>query len=195
MRSCIRRRAERQSQFKVTQVQMMRRQGSLRSKRAKQTVPASRTQKPILPLTRGKLAGRKIMLPHSVWPEDDCDKYNGAGWFAEISSERYGVAGVRIGENIYHFKVDSVTQWEPLKQTLCVFIDRQIKHINENHTKIIRDQGSKRGPWILDFSGCPRDPAKRVPWILGFWQGQGTHPRGGLGHSTPTKPLSHVLWG
>ena len=83
------------------------------AKRTKQKTAAPRTQKPILPLTRGKLKGRKIMLPHSVWPEEECEEYDGAGWFAEITSESYGVAGVRIGENIYHFKVDLVVQWVP----------------------------------------------------------------------------------
>ena len=49
--------------------------------------------KAIAPLVKGKLTGRTVLIPHSVWPDEPCD--NEEGWPGRITSEKYGVAAVR----------------------------------------------------------------------------------------------------
>ena len=87
------------------------------SKRPKATAgpAASRAQAAPLPLEKGKLTGRKVLIPRALWPDEPCDEQGGEGWRSVVSSEVRGVVGIKTEGKIYHFGVDTVLEWRPLK--------------------------------------------------------------------------------
>ena len=64
-------------------------------------------------LKKGELQGRAVLCPREQWPEEPCD--GDVGWRGVIDSESRGIAGVKIKGHIYHFPVDKVLAWPPLR--------------------------------------------------------------------------------
>tara|TARA_B110001469_G_scaffold113996_1_gene117668 strand:- start:197 stop:697 length:501 start_codon:yes stop_codon:yes gene_type:complete len=69
------------------------------------------------PLRRGQLRGRAVVCPSDVWPEEP--RGGGAGWRERrglVVGESRGVVDLRTPKgNIYHFTVDAVLAWKPLR--------------------------------------------------------------------------------
>ena len=68
------------------------------------------------PLERGKLVGRRVMIPRSFWPDEPCHEPEGEGWPAAVVSESHGVVGIKtLGYACQHFRLEVVLEWRPLR--------------------------------------------------------------------------------
>ena len=84
---------------------------------AKRAKPAgSRAPRPIAPLVSGKLKGRKVLIPASMWPDESCDEFEGEGCSAMLGTESRGVVGVKaVRYSCFYFQVEEVLKRRPLK--------------------------------------------------------------------------------
>ena len=55
------------------------------------------------------------MIPHSVWEQEECDGFGGAGWRSKVEKIKHGVAGLRQDGELFWFPVGTVLTWEPVR--------------------------------------------------------------------------------
>ena len=76
---------------------------------------SARALRPMEPLKKGELVGRKVLIPRELWPDEPCDESDGKGWRAVVSSESRGVAGIKTAGQTFHFNVADVLNWSPVR--------------------------------------------------------------------------------
>ena len=61
-----------------------------------------------------------MLVPHTVWPSEQCAEHGGAGWTGRIGRVSYGTVSVSfklsggVRETV-HFNLATVLAWQPLK--------------------------------------------------------------------------------
>jgi len=62
---------------------------------------------------RAELAGRKVMVPHEMWPDEEC---NGHGWLGKvlIVSRDLTTVKVAVDSHTYMFPLEEVLKWRRL---------------------------------------------------------------------------------
>ena len=62
----------------------------------------SKNERRCSPLEPRNANGRRVLIPHSVWPEEPCVENSGGGWTAVMKTCTAGVASRRCNSRARH---------------------------------------------------------------------------------------------